>query len=381
MRFSTGLGGSVMAGVIDADTHIAEPIEMWNFLNPEWYPRRPVIVQVPEDTLYGGVDRMWLIDGQIYPKPAGRGGNFLVTPTAQSNVRNRVDVKARELLDLQMRFEDMVATKVNTQVVYPTLFLAYLTHDAAYEVELCKAYNRFLADVWSKADGKIRYVVIPPLRDIDASVAELRFGKEHGACGVFFRGIEGDKTLDDPYFFPVYEEAQSLGLPICIHQGQGAPALNNLIDIRRSHTFTHGRLPPIVAFRNLVANKIPEEFPRLRWGFIETGASWIPFAMYQLRGTLRAQEDFWGPRLFDKYNMWISYEVEEDLPYLLKYVGEDHIVVGTDYGHHTPGTTDRLSADPSAQVHLVTQMRTREDISSGTAERILRDNPSALYGV
>jgi predicted TIM-barrel fold metal-dependent hydrolase len=370
-----------MAGVVDADTHIAEPQEMWNFIDPAWYPRRPVVIQVPEDTLYGGVDHMWLIDGQIYPRPAGRGGNLLVTPTLQSNVRNRVDVKARELLDLEMRFEDMKATKVDTQVVYPTLFLAYLTHEAAYEVELCKAYNRFLADVWAKADNKIRYVVIPPLRDIDASIAELRFGKEHGACGVFFRGIEGDKTLDDPYFFPVYEEAESLGLPICIHQGQGAPALNNLIDIRRSHTFTHGRLPPIVAFRNLVANKIPEQFPRLRWGFIETGASWIPFAMYQLRGTLRAQEDFWGPRLFDKYNMWISYEVEEDLPYLLKYIGEDHLVVGTDYGHHTPGTTDRLSADPSAQVHLVTQMRTREDISSTTAEHILRDNPAALYGV
>ena len=40
-----------------------------------------------------------LIDGQIYPRPAGRGGNLLVTPTLQSNVRNRVDVKARELLD------------------------------------------------------------------------------------------------------------------------------------------------------------------------------------------------------------------------------------------------------------------------------------------
>lgn len=370
-----------MALVVDADTHIAEPEAMWNFLDPAWHPRRPVVVGVPPDTQYGKVDRMWLVDGQIFPRPAGRGGNLLVTPTSQSGVKDRVDVKARELLDLDMRFEDMVATKVDVQVVYPTLFLAYLTHDVAYEVELCKAYNRYLADVHDRAGDRIRWVVIPPLRNIEASIAELRFGKEHGACGVFFRGIEGDRTLDDPYFFPVYEEAQSLGLPICIHQGQGAPALNNLIDIRRSHTFTHGRLPPIVAFRNLVANKIPEEFPRLRWGFIETGASWIPFALYQLRGTLRANEDFWGPRLFDKYNMFISYEVEEDLPYLMKYVGEDHLVVGTDYGHHTPGTTDRLSADPSAQVHLVTQMRTREDISTATAEKILRDNPTALYGV
>jgi predicted TIM-barrel fold metal-dependent hydrolase len=370
-----------MAHIVDADTHVAEPVEMWNFLDPAWYPRRPVVVSVPEDTYYGGVDHMWLIDGAILPKPAGRGGNFLVTPTSQKNVRDRKDVKSRELLDLPMRFEDMRATNVDVQVVYPTLFLAYLTHDVAYEVELCKAYNRFMVDMWAKAEDKIRYVVIPPLRDIDASISELRFGKENGAVGVFFRGIEGDRTLDDPYFFPVYEEAQALNLPICIHQGQGAPALNNLIDIRRSHTFTHGRLPPIVAFRNLVSNKIPELFPNLKWGFIETGASWIPFAMYQLRGTLRADGDFWGPKLFDRYNMWISYEMEEDLPYLLTYVGEDHIVVGTDYGHHTPGTTDRLSADPSAQVHMVNHMRNRSDIPSATAEKILTQNATALYGV
>lgn len=370
-----------MSRVIDADTHVAEPPEMWDHLESEWYERRPVIVQVPDDTLYGTMDRMWLVDGHIYPKPAGRGGNVLVTPTAQSIWKNLADVKARELHDLTMRFADMDATNTDVQVVYPTLFLAYLTSDAAYEIELCKAYNRYLAGVWSRAGGKIRYVAVIPLRSIDACIGELRFAKDNGACGVFFRGIEGDRTLDDPYFFPVYEEAQSLGLAICIHQGQGAPALNNLVDIRRSHTFTHGRIPPVVAFRNLVANKIPENFPELRWGFIETGASWIPFAMYQLRGTLRAQDDFWGPRLFEKYNMWISYEVEEDLPYLAKYVGDDHLVVGTDYGHHTPGTTDRLSADPSAQVHLVTQMRNRTDVSVSTVDKILCDNPTALYGV
>lgn len=163
-----------------------------------------------------------------------------------------------------------------------------------------------------------------------------------------FDGIEGDWTLDDPYFFPVCEEAQALDLSICIHQGQGAPALNNLVDISRSHTFTHGRLPPITAFRNLVANRIPEEFPELRFGFIETGASRIPFALYQLSGTTKAADDFWGPRLFEEYRMWISYEIGEDLPYLMKYTGEDHIVVGTDYGHHAPGTNNRLFSDPSA---------------------------------
>jgi uncharacterized protein len=370
-----------MPGVVDADTHIAEPPEMWAFLDPEWYPRRPVVVALPEDTQYGASDHVWLIDGQIFPRPAGRGGNVLVTPTAQTSVRNRGDNKARELLDLPMRFADMQTTQVDVQVVYPTLFLAWLTSDVAYEVALCKAYNRFLADVSDRSDGKIRWVAVPPLRDVGASIQELRFSKEHGACGVFFRGIEGDRTLDDPYFFPVYQEAEALDLPICVHQGQGAPALNNLIDIQRSHTFTHGRLPPLVAFRNLVANRIPEMFPKLRWGFIETGLSWIPFVLYQLRGTRRADESFWGPRLFEEYNIWVSYELGEDLPYLLQYVGEDHVVGGTDYGHHTPGTTDRLAADPSAQVHMVNNLRGREDMPARVIDKILCDNSRRLYGL
>ena len=369
-----------MPVILDADTHIAEPPEMWEFLDPEWYPRRPVVIKVPEDTLYEGTDHMWLIDGQIFPRPAGRGGNVLVTPTLQKNVRDRADVKARELLDLAMRFEDMRATGVDVQVVYPTLFLAFLTSDVAYEVALCKAYNRFMASVAAKADGRIRWVVVPPLRDPKATLEELEFGRGHGACGVFFRGIEGDRTLDDPYFFPVYREAEALDLPICIHQGQGAPALNNLVDIKRSHTFTHGRLPPLVAFRNIVANRIPEEFPRLRWGFIETGASWVPFVLYQLRGTNKAEETFWGPRLFEEYRIWVSYEFGEDLPYLVQYIGEDHLVVGTDYGHHTPGTTDRLAADPSAQVQVVKNLRER-DLPQEFVDKLLIHNPARLYGI
>ena len=60
-----------MAGVLDADTHIAEPVEMWDYLDPEWHARRPVIVSVPDDTLYGESDHMWLIDGRIIPKVVG----------------------------------------------------------------------------------------------------------------------------------------------------------------------------------------------------------------------------------------------------------------------------------------------------------------------
>ena len=78
-----------MDGILDADTHVAEPPQMWDYLDSEWRPRRPVVVSVPDDTQYGKSDHMWLIDGTIFPKAPGRGGNILVTPTTQSSVRDR----------------------------------------------------------------------------------------------------------------------------------------------------------------------------------------------------------------------------------------------------------------------------------------------------
>ena len=62
-----------MAHVIDADTHIAESEHMWHMIDPDMHHRRPVVVSVPNDTLYKTRDAFWLIDGNIFPKPARQG--------------------------------------------------------------------------------------------------------------------------------------------------------------------------------------------------------------------------------------------------------------------------------------------------------------------
>ena len=367
-----------MPRVLDADTHILEPAEMWQHFAEAMYPRRPVLVTVPNDTLYRRSNAFWLIDGEIFPKPAGKGGFLLLTPAEQETARDRPDRRSRELLDLGYRLKDMDAMGADLQVVYPTLFLAFLTHDVELEVALCRAYNRFLAGVWAKQPRRLRWVVIPPLRSVEASLQELRFGKEHGAVGVFFRGIEKDRTLEDPYFFPVYEEAQRLDLPICIHTGAGCPDWTRVIDVTTSFTFPHVRLLPLVAFRNIVSNKVPERFPTLRWAFVETGASWLPYLLHSIRGTHGDAFEDWGPKLFERYRLFVAYEEAEDLGYLVKVVGEDHLFAGTDYGHHA---TPNFPGDPSAQPHMVAHLRAREDVPASVIDKVLYDNAARLYGL
>ena len=51
--------------------------------------------------------------------------------------------------------------------------------------------------------------------------------------------------------------------------------------------------------RTRIANRIPEIFPRLRWGFIESGASWVPFVLHDLK-SLGHQPVDWSPKFFER---------------------------------------------------------------------------------
>jgi hypothetical protein len=64
-----------MLGVVDADTHVAESLSMWDLIDTEMRHRRPVLLTMPDDTLYKDWNVLWLIDGNIFPKPVGRGGS------------------------------------------------------------------------------------------------------------------------------------------------------------------------------------------------------------------------------------------------------------------------------------------------------------------
>jgi predicted TIM-barrel fold metal-dependent hydrolase len=61
---------------------------------------------------------------------------------------------------------------------------------------------------------------------MDQALEELPFAKDHRACGILKKGDrEADKWPADPYFFPLYEEAERLDMPLCFHTGTGTPDL------------------------------------------------------------------------------------------------------------------------------------------------------------
>ena len=363
-----------MQGIIDADTHISEGAAMWELMDQAMQPRRPIMLQVPEDTWYDNRNAFWLIDGEIYPKPAGKGSFALVTPSAQRVQAGRQDSTAatREMTDIQGRLADMDRLHTEAQIVYPTLFLVYNTEDPGLELALCRAYNRFLAQACAQSGGRMKWVAVLPFQSVHQAVDEIRFAKQHGAVGIFFRGIEGEYTLDHPYLFPVYEEAQQNNMSICVHTGCGVKEVLQMFDLARNHTFGHTRVMPLLAFRDLVANKIPERFPELRFGFIEAAAGWAPFLIHILRRLLKERFKYASSaELFREYRLFIACEADEDIPYIAKCTGDDHLLIGSDYPH----------SDPSREDQFVNAINLREDIAAPLKRKILVGNPRAFYAL
>ncbi len=354
---------------IDADTHIDETEDTWEFMLPSEQEFKPTVGYPSNPDPNRPPVRYWLIDGQRQPR------------FWRDDEVTKTKVEARELLDVKVRMKDMDAEGVETHVIFPTMFLIQPTLKPETDLALKRSYNRWLGHRCDESGGRLRWVCLPPVMDMEETIKELRWAKDHGAVGILKKGDkEAGKYLADPYFFPLWKEAEALDLSICFHTGSG---IYDPIPTNQA-TFAVGRLnfPVMGAFQSLIQHRIPQQFPNLRFGFIEAGAGWLPYMIYGMARRLARpgeqrkeslQYELRANMLRD-YNMFVTCQVDEDLAYITSIVGEDNIIVGSDYTH----------ADQSMERGFQDKIRDRAaagDITQDGVQKILRDNAKRLYAL
>ena len=362
--------------VIDADTHVDETEDTWDYLLPDEQALKPETQTPANPDPSRPPSRYWLIDGK-------RQLRFI-----RSDATTGTTVEARELLDVDQRLCQMDELEVDVQVIYPTLFLTEFTERPDLELALRRSYNRWLADRCRKSGGRLRWVCLPPAMTMDKALEELRFAKDHGACGVVKKGDrEAGKWLNDPYFFPLYEEAQKLGMPLCFHLGSGTPDYSPAHEFSSSR-YLRTRLPVLHGFHSLLVHGVPAQFPKLRFGFVETGASWVPAVLYDVQRTIRHSKETAGTSNISsagasdelssdavrQNRMYITCHSDEDLPYLLRVIGEDNLMMGSDYTHSDPGSEWQFRKSLQARAD-------RGEIPARAVDKITYANAKAFYGL
>jgi predicted TIM-barrel fold metal-dependent hydrolase len=303
-------------------------------------------------------NEFWVIEGKLQSKAA--------------NVGKDVPTEAREMTDISRRLAHMDEIGIDIQVLFPSLFLRPLTIEHDVEFALVRSYNRWLADIWRRSSNRLPWVAAPPILSLvdPAKVrAELEFCKENGAHGIFMRGLECERLLTHRYFFPLWEIAQDLDLAVTLHAGVNSFALHDMLP--REAALMLFKFPVIGAFNCLLEEEIPQRFPKVRWGFVEASAQWVPYILGEVKIRLSRKGRRMPDGLLTESNFFITTQHTDDISWLLSELGDDNLIIGTDYGHR----------DTATEIEALQRLGADGNLPAAAVDKILRTNPGRLYGL
>jgi len=149
---------------IDADSHVYEVEQTWDFLPKKYESRRPIPITIPrEKAPYMGVDNsFWLIDGKTPQWTWGPGTIQIGCPLTSVHAGlKKFSIGNQSLMDVPERVAHLDRIGADVQVIYPTLFIAPLTDDDEFETALQVSYNRWIKSRCDEAPDRLKCDGLP----------------------------------------------------------------------------------------------------------------------------------------------------------------------------------------------------------------------------
>ena len=381
--------GEAMDGInaFDGDGHVEEWEETFSdrYLEPAFRDRRPVVVETGEYEH----DYMWEIDGErmrIGGSPSSKDG--VVSTEYVKMAEWRGAHESGEFHSARDRLKVMDAEDTWLSVNYPTLFLQWpVAKDPALNQALTRAYNNWVADISSQSPDRLKWVTVIDAHDAREAAREMVRTKEMGSVGVMVLGDYGAKSLDHPDLTPIWETANDIGMPINVHPGTGALDAWAAFPSVAADQFL---MSVVRGFKTICTSGLLDRYPNVRVSFLETGCTWVDFAIEVMDfvlnnvrdriklGALRSEHKAIIERGLPKMTpieyiqagrIFIGFEVDDDLlPYMIEKYGTDCWVYASDIPH-----AHRKPDSPSYILN-------RPDLPDAAKQRILWEGTARLYG-
>jgi predicted TIM-barrel fold metal-dependent hydrolase len=339
--------------VVDTDGHVFEKDQdIFEYMEAPYRGRKEMLA-LPFFPTLDGFQRM--------ARRVGDGRPYVIGP---DDPKSWLDVLDREGID--------------RTVIFPTAGLAVgFIQDPEWAVVVCRAYNNMMSERYIKFNRRLGAIALLPIQDIKEAANELRRTvKELHMVGGVLAPVGFPKPVGDSYFDPLYEEAQRLGAPLCIHgapsRGLGFDFFRSLIEARAlSHPFAQ-----MIQLTSLILEGTLESFPKLKIASLEAGCEWIPFLMDRLDMEYKNRAHQ-APLLKKKPSEYmkegqIYYHTElweSMLPQAIERIGENLFLYASDYPH-----------EPDL-AEAIREFEARKDISASAKRKILADNGKRFYNM
>src|SRR5260370_38239601 len=103
-----------------------------------------------------------------------------------------------------------------------------------------------------------------------------------------------------------------LDLPVCIHSGNGSFLHHDFF--AEDTTFTKFKLTVVGACHTLIEKELPKQFPKVRWGFVEVSAQWVPYVLTALADRSRRQAKSFRADALAATDVWVAWRTTHETP-------------------------------------------------------------------
>jgi predicted TIM-barrel fold metal-dependent hydrolase len=377
--------------VIDVDTHLSEPPDLWTSRAPPgWKDRLPQMAVVDGE-------KRWVIDGD---KILGLRGAASVI--RKDGVKDKgqefhtwnVDQVHPGCSNTRARVEYMDREGVWAQVVYPNVMgfggQKGMQVDPDLRLLSVKIYNDALAEMQEESNQRLFGMALLPWWDIKESLAEIERCRAMGIRGVNTNSDphkSGFPDLGERHWDPIWEICQDLDLPVNFHIGASDDSMSWVGDSPWPSIPSGGKLAVGSAMMyvsnarvlaNLIYSLVPERFPKIKFVSVESGMGWIPFMLqaldYQLGETAEdvSKHMTLKPSAYFKRNFYACFWFEnQDLNRLIRDVGVDNCMFETDFPHPTCLYPDSLDY----------ARRALADVEPELVRKVVCDTAARLYRI
>jgi uncharacterized protein len=389
--------------VIDTDTHIVEPFDLWTSRLPERYRDRGPTVRWNEATRTS----MWFLDDRpIFPALLGAHSAWREYPPDGPKEWTDVDVTT---YDAKARLARMDNDGIKAQILYPNVCmcnggrLAGL-EDRRLQNEIVRTFNDWQLDWSSAAPDRLLPMASLPFWDLEATLEEIQRCAALGMRGVVFSqnpAAFGLPPISDHHWDRVWALLQESKLPLNFHIGSGDFANSDNLGVGGAGgdpVSTMGRhasyavesvgifMANVKTIGQVIFGGVCHRFPDLQIVSVESGVGFIPFVLEAmdwqfLNCGVREEHpefDLLPSEYFRRQIYGCFWFERECLVHAVEQIGADNLLFETDFPHPTSQTPGPASNAVSPNQYVVEAL---EALGPDEAQKILHDNAARLYNV
>ncbi len=284
----------------------------------------------------------------------------------------------KQTIGMDGYLEDMDVEGIQLTVTYPTMGLNLcLVPQSDLQKALARAWNDYIGEI-QQQNPRMKGVATVSLKDVPAAVEELdRAVNKWSHPGVMLHTHGHKKNLGAEEFWPLYAEAERLGIPVCFHGNSwGAEGQDRWETFLQAHTVSFS-FEIMQAFLGILTSGVLERFQNLKVGFFEAGCGWLPYWLDRIDEHYERRSEE-APLLKAKPSeyvtggrVYVSFDPDDAmLPYCMDRFGDDMWLFAADYPHW-----DTIWPNATREV------RERTDISDAQKRKVFFDNCNRFYGL